>query len=73
MNFNPNTSKQAQKFIFSSKIKITAHPQLAFNDNPINETSTQKHLGIFLDFKLHFQDHFKNMLNKVNKTFFQIK
>ena len=73
MNFNPDTSKQAQKFIFSSKIKITAHPQLAFNDNPINETSTQKHLGIFLDFKLNFQDHFKNMLNKVNKTFFQIK
>ena len=29
---------------------------------------TQKHLGMFLDFKLNFQEHFENMLNTVNKT-----
>ena len=67
MNFNPDTSKQAQ-VLFSRKVKVTAHPQLVFNNNPVHETATQKHLGIFLDFKLSFQVHFENMLSKVNKT-----
>ena len=68
MNFNPDTSKQAQEVLFSRKVKVTAHPQLVFNNNPVHETATQKHLGMFLDFKLNFQEHFENMLNKVNKT-----
>ena len=67
MNFNPDTSKQAQ-VLFSRKVKVTAHPQLVFNNNPVHETATQKHLGMFLEFKLNFQEHFENMLNKVNKT-----
>ena len=28
IHFNPDTSKQAQKVIFSRKVKVTAHPQL---------------------------------------------
>ena len=68
MNFNPDTSKQAQEVLFSRKVKVTAHPQLVSNNNPVHETATQKHLGMFLDFKLNFQEHFQNMLNKVNKT-----
>ena len=68
MNFNPDTSKQAQEFIFCRKVKLTAHPQLVCNNNPVHETSTQKHLGMILDFKLDFQEHFENILNKVNKT-----
>ena len=67
MNFNPDTSKQAQ-VLFSRKVKVTAHPQLVFNNNPVHETATQKHLGMFLGFKLNFQEHFENMPNKVNKT-----
>ena len=68
MNFNPDTSKHAQVVIFSRKIKVTSHLQLVFNNNPVHETSTQKHLEIFLDFKLNSQEHFENILNKVNKT-----
>ena len=68
INFNPTTSKQAQEVIFSRKVKVTAHAQLVFNNNPVHETATQKHLGMFLEFKLNFQEHFENMLNKVNKT-----
>ena len=67
MNFNPDTRKQVQEVIFSSKVKVTAHPQLVFNNNPVHETATQKHIGMLLDFK-HLQEHFENMLNKVNKT-----
>ena len=59
MNFNPNTSKQ---------VKVTTHPQLVFNNNPVHETATQKHLGMFLGFKLNFREHFENMLSKVNKA-----
>ena len=68
MNFNPDNSKQAQEVIFNGKIEVTAHTQLAFNNNPVHEISTQKHPGMFLDFKLNFQEHLKNVLNKVNKT-----
>ena len=68
MNFNLDISKQAQEVIFSHKVKVTAYLQLAFDNNPVYEASTQKHLGMFLDFKLNFQEHFQNMFIKVNKT-----
>ena len=68
MNFNPDTSKQGQGVLFSCKIKVTTHPELVFNNNPVHETATQKNLGMFLDFKLNLQEHFENMLNKGNKT-----
>ena len=52
--------------MFIRKIKVTTHPQLAFSNNPVQKTSTQKHLGMFFDFKLNLQEHFANMLNKAN-------
>ena len=58
INFNPDTSKQAQEVLFSRKLKVTAHRQLVFNNNPAHETATQKHIGMFLHFKLNFQEHF---------------
>ena len=64
----PMEIEQAQEVLFSRKVKLTAHPQLVFNNNPVHQTAAQKHLGMFLDFKLNFQEHFENMLNKVNKT-----
>ena len=67
MNFNPDTSKQAQELVFSRKIKITVHTQFVFSNNPVHENSTQKHLGMLLDFKLNFQEHFENMLIKLVK------
>ena len=54
MDFNPDSIKQAREVIFSRKVKITVHPQLVFNNNLVHETATQKHLGMFLDFKLRF-------------------
>ena len=54
VNFNPDSIKQAREVIFSRKVKVTVHPQLVFNNNLVHETATQKHLGMFLDFKLRF-------------------
>ena len=47
INFIPDTNKQAQEIIFSRKAKVTAHPQLVLHNNPVHETTTQKHLGMF--------------------------
>ena len=34
----------------------------------MKETCMQKHLGILFDFRLDFQEHWKSLLKKVNKT-----
>ena len=66
--FNPDTSKQVQEVIYRFKVKVTARPQLVFNNNLVHVTSDHEHLRMFLDFKQNFQEHIENMLNRVNKT-----
>ena len=68
MSFNPDPLKQAQEVIFSGKITKTNHPTLIFNDNPAHQVALQKHLGVFLDCKLNFEEHRKTIVNKINKT-----
>ena len=68
MSFNPDPSKQAQEVIFSRKTKKENDPPLAFSNNNVSETNSQKHLGVVLDNHLSFEDHLKMILNKVNKT-----
>ena len=51
-----------------SQISRGGHPTLIFNDNPVHQIALQKHLGMFLDCKLNFEEHFKNIVNKINKT-----
>ena len=69
MRFNSDPLKQAQEVIFSRKItKTNNHPTLIFNDNPVHQVALQKHLGMFLDYKLNFEEHFKTIVNKINKT-----
>ena len=68
MSFNSDPCKQVQRTILAVKQKITVHPQLVFNNNPVHQTSAQKHLAIFLDFKLKLLKHFEDMLNTLNKT-----
>ena len=69
MSFNPDPNKQAQEVIFSRKTtKKEYHPPLAFNNNNVWETNSQKHLGVVLDSCLSFEDHLKMIINKVNKT-----
>ena len=68
MSFNPDPSTQAQEVIFSRKLNKDYHPPLAFNNNNVPETDSKKHLGIILDNRLSFANHFKMILDKVNKT-----
>ena len=54
---NPEPSKQK-----------TCHPFICFNNKSVKQVLSQKHLGLILDNKLNFQEHLKNILNKVDKT-----
>ena len=68
MNFNPNPSKQAQEIIFSRKLQKTNHNQVYFNHNSVKQVPFQKHLAMYFDTKLNFQEHLNNILSQVNKT-----
>ena len=68
MSFNTYHFKQAKEVIFSSKIKKSSHPVLIFNNNQVIQSSYQKHLGLFLDEKLHFGEHSGYIDNKANTS-----
>ena len=64
-DFNPDSNKEV---IFTQKTLKPNHPPLSLNNILIVQTPSQKHLGMFLDSRLDFQEHLKSILNKVNKT-----
>ena len=66
MSFNPDPSKQAQEVIFSRKLKNVSHPPLVFNNANVSSCKSQKHLGILLDAKLTFEEHYKSILRKTD-------
>ena len=68
MSFKPDPSKQAQEVILSRKLQKANHNQVYFNHNSIKQVPPQKHLGVYLDTKLNFQEHLNNIISKVNKT-----
>ena len=56
MSFNPKPWKLAQEVIFTCKLQN--------NESFVEETCIQKHLGMLLDFRLDFQEHWKSLLKK---------
>ena len=73
INFNPDPSKQAQELLFSRKISSKPYPSLNFNDNPVHQVQLQKHLGLFLDQKLSFDEHSQCILIKTHKIIGMIR
>ena len=67
MSFNPDPLKQAQEVIFSRKKSKPHHPDIIFNGNPVKKSSYQKHLGMFFDSKLDFDEHIKGVFDKTSK------
>ena len=67
MLFNPDPSKQVIEICFSHKRDNENYPSLAFNDTKVQLANSQKHLGLFLDSKLDFNEHIENKINKCNK------
>ena len=64
MSLNPNPSKKVQKVIFSRKGNNLLYPPLFFNNVDVGQIRSQKHLGIFLDFKLSFNEHLEKNFQK---------
>ena len=68
MSFNPVPSKQAQEVIFSRKLKNVSHPPLVFNIVNVSSCKSPKYLGILLDARLTFEEHYKTILSNTNRT-----
>ena len=68
MSFNPDSSKQAHKVIFSRKLQKSVYPPLHFNNIAVVQSTAPKHLGMLLDVKLNFQENLKSICCKFNKT-----
>ena len=67
MSFIPDPSKKAQEVIISRKFNNVLHPSLTFNKVDVGQILSQKHLGMFLDFKLSFKEHLQKVLAKFNR------
>ena len=67
MSFNPDPIKQAQEVIFSRKLIKPRHSLIKFNNIPVQNASSQKHLGLIFDEKLNFESHLKEKCLKFNK------
>ena len=68
MSFNPDPSKQTQEVIFSRKLKNVSHPLLVIDNANVSSCKSQKHLGILLDAKLTFEEFYKTIPSKTNRT-----
>ena len=58
LNFNPDPSKQVQVLFRSVENYKVSHPKLFFNNLDVTQTNSHKHLGMALDSKLTFHDHY---------------
>ena len=67
MSFNPDPSKKAEDVIFSRKVNNVVHPPLTFSNVDVGQRRSQKHLGMFLDFKLSFNEHLETVFAKINR------
>ena len=68
MSFNPDISKRTLELIISGERTIISHLSLTFNDIPVAQTCSQKHLEMILVNKLSFEEHLLKVIPKVDKT-----
>ena len=67
-NLNKDLNK-IKSWAIQWKMNFNPDPDLCrFNHNSVKQVPSQKHLGMYLDAKLNFQEHLNNVLSKVNKT-----
>ena len=67
MSFNLDPNKQGKEVFFSQNSKIISS-LLIFNNNIVTQSITQKHLGMFLDTKLDFEEYLQIIFIKINKA-----
>ena len=62
-----STTKKANQVVFSRKRNASTYQNLMLNNTPLTTVSSQKHLGLYLDSRLNFNDHLKYITPKVNQ------
>ena len=67
MSFNPDLNVQAQEVTSSKKTKKLNHSTLFFTTSVVTHTKFQEQLGVILDSKLIFDDHFNSVLSTTIK------
>ena len=65
--FNPDVSKLVQEVIFSKITQKLFHPDVLFDNFPVQHSTVQKHLGVYLDEKLSFNIHITEKIGKDSK------
>ena len=68
MSFNPDISKRVHEEVLSRKNFKISHPSLTFNNIPVAQVGSLKHLGVSLYSKLNFDEHLRTIQSKVNRT-----
>ena len=69
MSFNPDPSKQAPVVIFTPQVRKVVHVPILFNNKPVHQVSSQKHLGLILDTSLTFMSILKQSHLKLVKPY----
>ena len=62
------SQSKPRKLFFSKKNVNASHPILYFNRTPVIHCSQQKHLGVYLDKKLSFYQHIKEIITKAKES-----
>ena len=63
--FQSRPKQTGSRSYFQSSVP---HPPLVFNNASVSQYKSQKQLGIVLDLKLTFEDHYKTVLSKTCRT-----
>ena len=64
----PRPKQKSPITLFSRKTKKSSHASLCLYNSIVSETLYQKHLEIFFDAQLMFEEQLKIITTKVNKT-----
>ena len=59
--------------IFSKRTQKLFHPTVLFNNIPVQRSTVQKHLGVYLDEKLNFITHITEKIGKPSQGIGVIK
>ena len=66
--FQSSSQQTSARGYFFRKVKKISHPPLNFNNNSVKQVQFRKHLGVYLDDRLDFCEHLRNIFKKVNRT-----
>ena len=68
MNFSPILEHKLRRLYFQESFKKQIIIKFISTRTPFKQVLSKKHIRMYVDIKLIFQEHLNNVLSKVNKT-----